>query len=166
MISEYQRQKWPISFLFSNRISMHRYILCAGLMSLIPSLIIAAVLATLGVLNEETGPDFTGPAVLLLLAVIVVGPAIETLLMGPVLWVLSHITKRQIWLAVTSALVWAGLHSLAAPPWGLVVFWSFFVFSCSYIAWRQRAWWRAIWVTACIHAFQNFLPALVMVFSL
>jgi len=162
MTTERQKQKWPFSFLFNSSSSMRRYILTAGLISLIPSLIVAVILAGLGVLNEETSPDFEGPTLFLLIGVIIVGPAVETLLMGPVLWVLSCVVKRRILLAVTSALIWAGLHSLVAPPWGLVVFWPFFVFSCSYITWRQRAWWRAVWVTSCIHAFQNFLPGLLV----
>jgi hypothetical protein len=85
--------------------------------------------------------------------------------MGLVLRILSLITKRSIRLAAMSAFVWACLHSIAAPAWGLGVIWPFFVFSCSYLAWRQRAWWRAVLVTSCVHAFQNLLPAIMLVAS-
>lgn len=157
------RRGWLLSMLFDNRISMRRYVLRTGLISLIPSLIIVVCLAQTGIINEDTGPEFKGSPVELLIGIVIIGPPMETLLMGPVLWVLSLITKRQVRLAALSALVWAGLHSLFAPAWGLGVFWPFFVFSCSYLAWRRRAWWRAILVTSCVHAFQNLIPAIAAI---
>jgi hypothetical protein len=83
--------------------------------------------------------------------------------MSLILWVLSLVTKRTVLLAVISAFIWACLHSVAVPAWGLVVFWPFFVFSCSYLAWREKSWGRAVWVTFCIHVFQNVLPAIAIV---
>lgn len=154
---------WLLSMLFDNSTSMRRYVLRTGLISLVPSLIIVIALAQSGIMNEDTGPEFKGSPIELLIGIVIIGPPMETLLMGPVLWVLSRITKRQVRLAALSALVWAGLHSLSAPAWGLGVFWPFFVFSCSYLAWRRRAWWRAILVTSCVHAFQNTLPAIAVI---
>jgi len=119
-------------------------------------------MGAMGVVDEQTGPGFKGPVLVVLAFVWVIGPVLETLLMSFILWVLSFLTKRMVLLAVMSALIWAGLHSLAAPAWGLVVFWPFFIFSCSYLAWRQKAWWRAVWVTCCVHMFQNFLPGIVI----
>jgi len=144
---------------------MPRYVLRAGLVSLLPSLVITFILALSGVITEETGPTFEGSPLELIVLIVIVGPPIETLLMGLVLRILSLITKRSIRLAAMSAFVWACLHSIAAPAWGLGVIWPFFVFSCAYLAWRQRAWWRAILVTSCIHAFQNLLPAIMLVAS-
>ncbi len=158
---ELKRQPWLLRWLFDTRIPMHRYIVRTGLISLVPSLAIALVLAMSGIITEDTGPHFEGSALELIIMIVVVGPPIETLLMVCVLWVLSFITKRRVRLAVMSAFVWAALHSLMAPAWGLGVLWPFFVFSCSYLAWRQRSRWRAILVTSCVHAFQNILPAIV-----
>lgn len=160
-----QQQQPKQCLLFNTGISMRKYVLRMGLISLVPSLIISAVLYGMGFLSEETSPELEGPAVFVFIMIIAVGPAIETLLMSVVLWGLSFITKRTIALAVMSSFVWAGLHSLAWPPWGLAVLWPFFVFSCSYLAWRQKGWWRAIWVTFCIHVFQNLLPGLIFIFS-
>ena len=162
---EPKRQPWLLRVLFENRITMHWYIVRTGLISLVPSLAIAFVLAMSGIITEDTSPRFEGPALELIIMIVVVGPPIETLLMGCGLWALSFITKRRVPLAAMSAFVWAVLHSLMAPAWGLAVLWPFFVFSCSYLAWRQRAWWRAILVTSCVHAFQNVLPAVVAVAS-
>ena len=156
-------QMWLLRWLFDTRISMRRYVLRTGLISLLPSLAVVFVLGICGVVTEETGPAFEGSPLELIVLIVIVCPPIETLLMGLVLRILSLITKRSIPLAAMSAFVWACLHSIAAPAWGLGVIWPFFVFSCSYLAWRQRAWWRAILVTSCVHAFQNVLPTIVAV---
>jgi hypothetical protein len=150
-----------LRWLLDNRISMHLYVLRAGTISLVPSLGLAFILAVAGVITEETGPAFQGSPLELIVLIVIAGPPLETLLMGPVLRILSFITERTVRLAILSALVWAGLHSLMAPAWGLAVVWPFFVFSCSYLTWRRRTWWRAILVTSCVHAFQNTFPAIV-----
>jgi hypothetical protein len=161
--TEERKQLWLFSLLFDDQISMWKYVLRTGLISLVPSLIIVLTLGLTGVLSQETGPQFEGPAIGLFIMMVIIGPPIETLLLGGVLRILSFITKRQVWLAVISAFVWAGVHSLAAPAWGLGVIWPFFVFSCSYLSWRRRSWWRAVLVTSCVHAFQNFLPSIAAI---
>jgi hypothetical protein len=145
---------------------MWKYVLRTGLISLVPSLIITTILGLSGVITEETGPEFKGPALGLLIGMVLISPPLETLLMGGGLWILSFITKRPVRLAVISAFIWAGVHSLFAPAWGLGVIWPFFVFSCSYLGWRRRSWRRAILVTSCVHAFQNILPAIAVIATL
>jgi len=158
-----KRQPRLLCLLFDNQISMWKYILRTGLISLVPSLVIAMILGLTGVITEETGPDFKGSVIGLFIGLVIVSPLLETLLMAGGLWILSFITKRQVRLAVISAFVWAGVHSLIAPAWGLGVIWPFFVFSCCYLSWRRRSWWRAILVTSCVHAFQNILPAIAVI---
>jgi hypothetical protein len=149
--------------LLDNRISMPRYVLRAGLISFLPSMAIVAILAAIGIMDEQSSPTFEGSAIFLLMMIVLIGPPIETLFMAPILWALSRITKSQIPLAAMSALVWAALHSLLAPAWGLGVIWPFFVFSCAYLTWRKRSFWRAILVTSCVHSFQNLLPGIAAV---
>lgn len=149
--------------LFDNQTSIWKYILRTGLISLVPSIIIALILGVTGAITEETGPEFKGSAPGLLISLVIIGPLLETLLMGGGLWILSFITKRQVLLAVISTFVWAVMHSLFALAWGFVVMWPFFVFSCSYLAWQKRSWWHAILVTSCVHAFQNILPTIVAI---
>ena len=145
---------------------MWKYILRTGLISLIPSLVIVTILGLSGVITEDTAPEFQGPPFVLFIGLIIIAPPLETLLMAGGLRLLSFITKRQILLAVFSAFIWAVLHSLEAPVWGLGVIWPFFVFSCSYLGWRKRSWWCAILVTSCVHAFQNILPAIAVIATL
>ena len=160
---EQKRQPWLLSLLFDNQISMWKYVLRTGLISLIPSLIISMILGLTGVMTEETGPEFEGSAIGLFIGLVIIGPPLETLLMGGLFRILSFITKRPVRLAIISAIIWAGVHSLLAPAWGLGVIWPFFVFSCSYLGWRRRSWRRAILVTSCVHAFQNTLPAIMVI---
>jgi hypothetical protein len=162
-IVEEKKQPRLLSLLFDNHISIWKYILRTGLISLVPSIMIALILGVTGAITEETSPEFKGSAPVLLISLVIISPLLETLLMGGGLWILSFITKRQVLLAVISAFIWAVMHSLIAPTWGLVVIWPFFVFSCSYLAWRKRSWRRAILVTSCVHAFQNILPTIVAI---
>jgi hypothetical protein len=160
---EEKKQPRLLSLLFDNQIPMWKYILRTGLISLVPSLFFVLILGLTGVISEETSPEFEGSGIGLFVTLVVIGPLLETLIMAGGLWILSFIIKRQIKLAVISAFIWAVVHSLIAPVWGLGVIWPFFVFSCSYLNWRRRSWWRAILVTSCVHAFQNFLPSIVVV---
>ena len=159
------RRRWPLSMLFDNNVSMCRYALRAGLISFLPSMVIVIALAALGIMTEETGPTFEGDPLFVLFVLVLVSPPMETFLMVPILRVLSFVTKREIPLAAISACVWAGLHSLMVPAWGLGVIWPFFVFSCSYLHWRKRSFWAALLVTSCIHLLQNLVPGLIYFFA-
>lgn len=150
--------------------SVWRYVVRMGLISLVPSLLIGVVIFV--ILSEftdsplEYGPQYDEGSPLsglaLFFSVVVIGPAIETLLMSAVLWGLSFITRKVVHLAVLSAVVWAMLHSLMAPIWGLVIAWPFYVFSRAYLAWRPYGWWKSVGITSCIHMFQNLLPGLIL----
>lgn len=151
-------------FLFRIRFPVWKYVLRMWLIGFVPSVILAIVLSATGVLTEESGPDLSGdlhPAVMFF-AIVVVSPVLETLAMGVVLKLLSLLTRRRYALAVMSCMVWAGLHSLASPLWGLTIVWPFFIFSCSYIAWRRRSWLHAVMVTCVIHLLQNLLPGILL----
>jgi hypothetical protein len=147
--------------------SAWRYIVRMGLTSLVPSSVLALLLFGLGILREEQGPQFALPqspraGLLLFFRFVVDSPIVETLLMSPILGVLSRAVQKPALLAALSAAVWMVVHSLAAPAWGLIIAWPFYVFSRAYLAWRPYGWRKAIGVTACIHAFHNFLPGLAV----
>lgn len=161
---EVQAEEQGGSFLFDIRVPVFKYVARMWLVGFVPSVVIGIVLAGTGVISEESCPDLGGDLhpVFLLFGIIVFSPVVETLAMGLVLKVLSFITKRKYSLAVASCIIWAGVHSLVSPAWGLGVVWPFFIFSCAYLAWRRRSWWRAMWVTCLIHVLQNFLPGILL----
>lgn len=153
-----------LSLLFDTRTSAWKYILRAGLISLVPSLLVSFLIAAVGLGNEETMPHFDRAAgsVVLFVMVVVASPVIETLVLGFGLWLLAFLTRKLLWQALGSSVIWAVLHSLAAPAWGLVVLWPFFVFSCAYLAWRRRSWWHAMGMACGVHMFQNLLPGILI----
>ena len=69
--------------------------------------------------------------------------------------VLSEHIERKFVVAGVSALLWACLHGLFTLLWFFGVAWSFFVFSCAFIAWRKHSFrhgFIAAWVP---HALNN-----------
>lgn len=153
-------------FFFNTEIPMGRYIVRSGVVSLVPSLLIGAALAGSGVLTEENAPqnNLSDPAVILF-AFVLFAPIFESFVMAAGLYLLSFFTRRPLRLAAMSAVVWGVLHSLIAPIWGLTIAWPFFVFSCAYLAWRRRSWWRGMYAAISIHAFQNLFPSLIVAFA-
>jgi len=149
---------------------MRKYIFRMAIISLAPSILMTVMLGAIGLLDESgpidvAGGDY-GPPVFAFLLLVIIGPSVETLLLSFGIWLLSVCVRAKAAIVVMSALLWACLHSLQSPPWGLIVFWPFVVFSCAYITWRQKSWLKAIWVAFCIHAIQNLLPAIAMFASL
>ncbi len=138
------------------------YVAKAALLTLIPSLVISAVVET--ILPDE-GPTFDGPVIVVVVGVLVLSPWIETLLMWPILGLLRRFVRKRIPLAVGSAMVWALLHSLAAPAWGLIIAWPFFVLSLCFIAWEEKSVGRAIVVTALVHTCHNVIPTIALLLS-
>jgi hypothetical protein len=97
---------------------------------------------------------------------VTIGPLLETLLLALFLGVLSFVIKGAHALALVSAVFWAVMHSLAWPPWGVFVAWSFYVMSRAFMAWfEQRGLIEAVWVTTLIHSAVNFIPALALLFG-
>jgi len=155
---------WPRLF-FQTDMPMWRYILTMGPISLIPSLAIGFALAKTGVLTEESGPQFEGPRVLMFIGITVFSPVVETLIMAGILWLCSFVTGNKTKLAIMSVIVWAVFHSLYAPLWGVVVAWPFFVFSCGYLAWREKSVGHGLLVATGLHFFQNIFPGLLLLFG-
>jgi hypothetical protein len=162
------------SFLFNTRIPFWKYVIRMGLLSLLPSLLLAGLLTAAGVITEGNSPSFAIPEEAppeLFYPFLVVGflfcsPVFETIALGFTLWALSHVTQDFIKRALMAAVIWGILHSIQAPAWGLVVWWPFFIFSCAFLAWRRVSWVHAFLAAALLHFIQNFLPAIAVVVML
>jgi membrane protease YdiL (CAAX protease family) len=147
---------------------IHVYVILAVLTTLVPAMLVSLALSATGSLVPGSVPELSGladPSMALFLF-IVVSPLAETLLMAAIL-AATRLVSESLWIrAAISALVWAALHSAVASMWGVVILWPFFVFSCSYLAWRNRSRRHAIGVTCIIHMCHNALPSLfVILFS-
>jgi len=160
------------AWFFDRGPSLIRYVLRMWPTTLLPSLtlvmIASAIFAGLGLDVSKPGPsmeDFgsASPGAVFLL-VIVIAPIIETLMLSFGIFVISLFTKRPLVIAVISAIIWGGMHAAAFAIQGIAATWSFFVFTCAYLAWRPVGWIHAYVVAMGIHMLQNLLPGLAILF--
>jgi hypothetical protein len=101
--------------------------------------------------------DVNGPTVVAIL--VLFSPLVETLIMAAVLEVLLRFIPPPAAI-LASSIGWGIAHSLAAPAWGLVIWWPFLIFSTLYVTWSSRSAWQAVGIVFCVHALQNLVPAL------
>ena len=87
--------------------------------------------------------------------VVFVAPVLETLLMIPIISLIRKVTPNILYVSIISALIWAVLHSLQVPLWGLVAFTGFFFMSMAYQYWDTHSRGHALLVVMMIHALSN-----------
>jgi len=88
---------------------------------------------------------------------VVVAPVVETALLGLLVRGLLKLSSRPIFVATISALTWGALHGAFGLLWFFGTVWSFFVFSCAYIGWRERSSREAFIAAAAPHALVNLV---------
>jgi hypothetical protein len=147
------------TFLLAPDMPLWRYCLLAFLLSLIPGIMLVA---TLYGIVAWVGIDTTGlqaPEIHATLrdaiGSILIGPAAETLLLALGLKALSTMTQRTSLIVTASALAWGCLHATRGFMWLFGPTWSFFVFSCAYLAWRKKSFGQAFLAAAVPHALGN-----------
>jgi len=146
--------------LTDNTQSKPAYLARALLADLPVTLVIAWLINWATGAQWPTFEAFTLKRVFFVMCVFV--PVVETLLMAIVIFALQRAALRPTWVPWVSALIWAVLHSLAEPTWGLGIFWSFVIFSLCFVTWVKKSWWLAIAMTAMLHALHNLFPALLL----
>ena len=149
--------------LFDTGIHPARYVLRAWPVAMVPTFAIALTLmAASDLFQAETlfpksqwdGLQQLAPG-WMFLQVVLFAPIVETLLMGGILFVLTRILHRRLWVVLCSAAIWGVLHGLSAVVWGVCIFWTFIVLTCAFLAWRARSFAHAFLVTTAIHALNN-----------
>lgn len=98
-----------------------------------------------------------------LLAMCVFAPLVETFGMVILIWILRRLVSRAAYVPFATAIVCAGLHSLARPLWGLEVFWGFLIFTLCYLAWEKKSPLLAFGMTTILHSLHNLLPTLGLI---
>ena len=164
-----ERRRTPLSlrplpaFLADTGQGELRYIAKAWLLVFVPSIALAFAIPM--VTSEAAGPEFEATGLTLMLLLVVVSPVLETLLMIPPLLILERLAGPRAAI-VGNAILWGVLHSLAAPLWGLVVWWPFLILSAIFLAWRsERGLGTAILMTTAVHALQNAVVGSTLLFS-
>lgn len=152
----------PLSFLPNALLEPRRPLvaMAAGWLSaLIPSLVLAALVAAL--LPEAQSPQFDVDGLVAIFLLVIFAPVAETLLMGGALLILLRLVSPGA-AVILSALGWGLVHSLAVPAWGLVIWWPFLIFSTLFVTWRSRSLTAAFAMPAAVHALHNLPPALLI----
>ena len=128
------------------------------------SIAIAALIAWIAPGADQPDlPREIGPA-LLISALVLLSPIVETLIMGGVLLVLLRFVSPTT-AVIASAVGWGIAHSLATPIWGLVIWWPFLIFSTLFVVWRERSLWLAFAMPMIVHGLQNLPPALLLAYG-
>jgi hypothetical protein len=86
---------------------------------------------------------------------VIFAPIVETLVLIGGIKVLELISRRSVVLAMLSALAWGLLHGSLGALWFFGTIWSFFVFSCAYLAWRSRSFQAGFIAASMPHALVN-----------
>jgi membrane protease YdiL (CAAX protease family) len=134
-----------------------------GWLTAFPASILLAVLGAL-LLPQAKAPEFHVSGGLAMFLLVIFSPVLETLIMGAVLLVLLRLFSPTVAVLI-SAVGWGVAHSMAAPIWGLVIWWPFLVFSTLFVTWRSRSLWLAFGIPMCVHALQNVIPATLVAFG-
>ncbi len=153
---------WLPRFLFETDSVRTRYIAKAWLTALLPSFLLSALVRLIAA--EAAAPQFPGDAQTLVLLVVFVGPAVETLLLALPLLLLNRLFGPGP-AVVGSALIWAVVHSLVVPVWGLVIWWAFLIMSIAFLTWRRNGLFWAFAVAFSIHALQNGFAVLLILMA-
>ncbi len=147
-------------FLFRQDEPPLPYILKGWVLALLPSLALS-VLAGLVASPTAEIPDIPVQGSSSLLLLIVVGPLLETLILLPMVLGFRRLLGPGP-AVLLGALLWAIGHSLAAPIWGLVVWWPFLLFSIAILTWRDRGLLPTVAVVTTIHGLQNATAGLLL----
>jgi hypothetical protein len=102
---------------------------------------------------------------MMLPALCLIAPLVETLMMAVIFALLRLITRQVVPLAILSTFIWMGLHSLGAPAHGLGIFWLFLLLSICYLRWETRSLGHAFWMTAALHALHNLPFGLLLLYD-
>jgi len=130
-----------------------KYIFKSYILSISSALIISYVLYLL--FPDAEGPRYDISAIDFF-GVAIFSPVIETFLMIPVFVIIKKFTKQLIPVCIISAVVWACLHSMLYPIWGLGVFISFLVLSIAFQSWESSTSEKnAIRVVIVLHMLNN-----------
>ena len=135
----------------------------AGWLCAFPPSILLAVIAQ-WLLPDAGRPSFEVVGVETVAVLVLFAPLVETLIMAAMLELLLRFVSPAA-AVLASAIGWGIAHSLAAPAWGLVIWWPFLIFSTLYVTWSSRSVLAALAIVFAVHALQNLAPSLLILFS-
>ena len=139
-----------------------RAILVGWLVTSIPALGLAALAGWL--LPGAPPPKLPDHGIIAFVALVIISPLVETLIMAALIE-LGLLLLPPVAVVIASSIGWGIAHSLAAPAWGLVIWWPFLIFSTLYVTWRGEGRVKALALVATVHALNNLIPAVMLLRS-
>ena len=154
--------RWPPPALREPRRPL-RAILAGWAWAFFPSILLAA--ATQWLIPEVGRPSFEVGGIAAILLLVLFAPLVETLIMAVFLELMLRMRIPPTAAILLSSAGWGVAHSLAAPAWGLVIWWPFLIFSTLYVTWSRRSIWAGLGIVTAVHGLQNLGPALLLLRS-
>ncbi len=156
----------PLSRLLRARAPLWRYCVEAGLVVTIPYVALLYLGHALGAISLPLPVGFVGvpsreTSALAVAQLIAIAPAMETVVLVLLVRLISFATAAALIIASLSGLAFGIIHGLASVVLGIGAFWAFFVFTCSYLAWRDRSFWSGYLAAFIPHAFTNLALLLI-----
>ena len=143
-----------------------RFCLLAFPLALIPSIALVVTVRTLlGAIDVNTVallPRRIPITPWTVFAIVIFSPVTETFFLAGGLYILSRFIPRKPLVAFASAVAWGGFHALFGFLWFFGTVWSFFVFSCAFLAWRQLSFRHAYVAAAVPHLLINLTGVLLI----
>ncbi|MBD1573101.1 hypothetical protein HC725_07385 [Vibrio sp. S17_S38] len=94
-----------------------------------------------------------------------ISPVVEMLMIYVLMSILGLFFESRNTKAIIVAAFISYLHGLVVPFWGVITFFSFFVFSLSYLVWSENKVWLGFFVSISIHFMLNFFSLLFVYFG-
>ena len=141
-----------IVWLFNTNQNRVGYVLKAASLSLVSVMLIGIIIFP--IFPDLESPEFDG-GLSGFFSVVIISPVVETLILWLFIYI-SGIFMKGTWkISAVSALLFALVHSLMDPVWGLTIFLSFVVFSIAFIEWRKVSKMNAYLICCSIHMVHN-----------
>ena len=151
-------------FLFNTEMPLWRYILVLLPLIMIPAMaMINAVrfgLEFAGVDLTRFSPPPVSSSATGAFGSIIFAPFIETYLLAVLITILSSFIPNRIHVVVVSGLMWGAFHAVFGLLWFFGAAWAFFMFSCAFIAWRQKSFKHAYFAAFVPHVLNNAIVIL------
>ena len=128
----------------------------------IPALLLSVLVSSL--MPAVARPSFPVNGLSTMMLLVVFAPLVETLIMAAAIEILMMVMPPRFAI-IASAVGWGIAHSVAAPAWGLVIWWPFLIFSTLYVTWRGQGRLLAMGIVFAVHALNNLGPALLLLGS-
>lgn len=153
--------KYLLCYLLAPSMALWKYCLCLAALAIVPSVLLSIfarflanafgmdVAAHSAPEREATIAGFWG--------MVVFSPIIETLILSWLIKSLMVTSLTSVALAVVAAVLWGLLHGVFGAFWFFGTAWSFFVFSCGFIAWRHVSYWQGFLAASVPHALVNLM---------